>query len=448
MGGEDEDRDGHSGNEMEGGMISDEKESGAGTLMIAQTAEPESNVDPSGGGNRDVATVCVADVDGERQVKKDKVEIGGKGYGINQLSPAAEMEMDDAGNDEAVHMDLESDDESGNSRNNTMMITALREREDVDSDADSESKEQGKEEDPLRRAVIARILHERRRVREMASSPEDDDEEEEMTSGVTQPTNSTSRVMVRQEVVTKAEIRLSPITSSSEDEEEEEEEELICGRIQPSPQRQRNDPPTVRVSAVKEKKLVPRPSVSRSTVAGRSSGGIDVHRDGDAVEAVAPSRETAEAPRQTGTTARSRPIATAHQKQYIDRFVEDLHVFASHPPEDWPTLDVSVGQKDGTWKIICDHFIQNGIPLINTYVRLREDICKKRGVKESSFVRFTDNVWTGAYMPWRYKASGNLAHIVKKMIKDDANIERVWIRLRLRPREVDKVGEFSVGGNA
>ncbi|KAJ3188160.1 hypothetical protein HDU85_005310 [Gaertneriomyces sp. JEL0708] len=136
-------------------------------------------------------------------------------------------------------------------------------------------------------------------------------------------------------------------------------------------------------------------------------------------------------------------VPTEHQKRYISAMLEDLDKFASTPRSGWLLLETKVGRNDGTWKVICDLFIRNpGTAerkiLINKYVIFDERILKRWDVTPAAVKAYCSNKWCGNRLPWRYNASGNMAHLV-------FDESRQTVKLKLRPRKEDRAAE---GGHA
>ncbi|TPX60129.1 hypothetical protein PhCBS80983_g01992, partial [Powellomyces hirtus] len=124
------------------------------------------------------------------------------------------------------------------------------------------------------------------------------------------------------------------------------------------------------------------------------------------------------------------------QQRYIEGVLHDLEAFKRHTPATWPYLETTVGRNDGTWKIICAHFIRhagttNAKVHVNTWVPLKDRYLKQYEVTELAFIEYTGSSYKGSRLPWRARVSCDMAHICTKT---DERTGQRWIKLRLRPR--------------
>ncbi|KAJ3045393.1 hypothetical protein HDV00_010263 [Rhizophlyctis rosea] len=136
-------------------------------------------------------------------------------------------------------------------------------------------------------------------------------------------------------------------------------------------------------------------------------------------------------PSPTAPAAPSADAMKARHKQYVKDFVSDLKYFARHPRNSWPSLTTRVGRNDGTWKIICDHFIApDGKIIANQFVRLKRDSLKDWEVSEIGFINYNLPKKVGTRTPWRCTASGNMGHLKSRTDQ----YGDVWVKLKLIPR--------------
>ncbi|KAJ3003044.1 hypothetical protein HKX48_001977 [Thoreauomyces humboldtii] len=141
----------------------------------------------------------------------------------------------------------------------------------------------------------------------------------------------------------------------------------------------------------------------------------------------------------TPYTPTASPSQTVAQKEYAEKILLDLELFAALPTRRWRSCPVSVGRNDGTWLSICHHFIRSpGEPhaevLVDKWVALDEDVLKSYGVSKGSFVGYAANSrHAGTRLSWREACSYDQAHMME--MKDSAGYSLVKLAVHPRARE-------------